>query len=289
MARKFRQGAEAQQHRIGALYKTIFLFFISVLLLLLEPRIEGLGLIRKGVNYLLAPAYVTVDWVAKQQSSLSKFWTSNTQQISTIVQLESDNILLNEELWHLRQVQQENAELRKLWSYKQTHFNNTSIKVSRIIGGKVNSHIKELIFDLGQLDGVKDGMVVTSYEGLVGQVITVGISSSRALAITDARHSVPIMVQRSRDRFILDGTGADNILEATDLHTYINVKEGDILLTSGLGGRFPAGIPVAKVVAITDKERVSLRDLRAQPLAQPRVVELVMVREGVSYKEWENE
>ena len=289
MARRFKQGVEAHQHRIGALYKSIFLFFISVLLLLLEPRVEGFGLIRKGVNYLLAPAYVTVDWVAKQQSSLSKFWTSNTQQISTIVQLESDNILLNEELWYLRQVQQENAELRKLWNYKQTHFNNTSIKVSRVIGGKVNSHIKELIFDLGQLDGVKDGMVVTSYNGLVGQVITVGISSSRVLAITDARHSVPIMVQRSRDRFILDGTGADDILEATDLHTYINVKEGDILLTSGLGGRFPAGIPVAKVVTITDKERVSLRDLRAQPLAQPRVVELVMVREGVSYKEWEDE
>lgn len=274
-----------QYHSIDVLYKTLFLFFVSILLLLLEPRIEGIVFIRKGLNYLLTPAYVTVDWTVKQQNILFQFWGINRDRVKTTSQLKLENLLLKEEIRNLKQFKRENIVLKELLDYSKNNLNDNEIKVSKIIGGKVNSHIKELIFDLGLVDGIKEGMVIISDKGLVGQVIAVGISTGKILAITDPRHSVPVMVQRTKDRFILDGNGDDTTLSAIDLHTYINVREGDILLTSGLGGRFPPGIPVATVANIKEKERVSLRDLEATPLAQPRMVELIVVRNSLPYAE----
>lgn len=282
MVRVSSSRVETSLLRIEVLYKAIFLSLISVLFLILEPRVEGIKAVRVGINYGLAPLQSSVDWIIKQQNSWSLFLTSKDSASHQLKQIQEENLLLKEQVNRLGQASNENKELRRLLDYKKASPADKELYVARVIGGNTNSVSKQFLFDLGSVDGIKEGMIVLSANGLLGQVVSVGFGSSRALLITDPLHSVPVKVARSNNRFILDGLGKDRLLSAIDLHADIDVRKGDVLVTSGLGGKFPPGIPVAKVSEVVKKDRVSLRDLYAVSIGRPSVTDFILVSEGLS-------
>lgn len=284
MAQGLLNRTETSQLRAEALYKVIFLSLISILLLILEPRVAGLKFIRNTVNYTTAPLQITIDWLANQQRSVNLFLSSGSENRRLVLQLEQENLLLRENAARFQQIIRDNQQLRKLLNYKTTNESNDVLNIAKVIGGQVNIMNKEIFFDLGRVDGIKEGMTIRNSDGLLGQVILVGISSSKGLLITDPRHSVPVKVARTGHRFILDGIGKDISLQAIDLPVNIDVKEGDILLTSGLGGVFTIGIPVAEVYSVVDKPRISLRELYARPLSKPHIAEFIIVQEGLNYQ-----
>ncbi len=285
MARLPDNRVDASHLRIDALYKLIFLSLISVLLLILEPRVPGIKAVRTGVNYGMAPLQIVVDWVVKQQNSWSLFLDDKEYTSSRITAMEKDNLLLNVQLNSLRQTANDNDKLKKLLDYQERATLSETLYVARVIGGQTNGINKQIIFDLGKIDGIEEGMVVRSATGLLGQVVSVGLGSGKALLVTDPQHSVPVQVARSDSRFILDGLGKDKLVHAIDLHADIDVRNGDVLITSGLGGRFPPGIPVAQVSEIISKEKVSLRDLYARPLGKANVATFIIISEGLNYPE----
>lgn len=253
--------------------------------MILEPRVAGIKAVRTVVNYGLAPLQSIVDGIIIQQNSWSLFLAAKEVNSQRIIQVEQENLLLRERLNRLGQVSRDNNELKELLDYKKVHNSDEKLHIARVIGGQTNSISKQILFDLGAIDGIKEGMIVVSATGLLGQVVSVGFGSSRVLLITDPLHSVPVKVARSNSRFILDGLGKDRLLNAIDLHADINVRKGDILLSSGLGGKFPPGIPIAKVSEIVNKERVSLRDLYAVSLGQPSIADFILIRSGLDYPE----
>jgi rod shape-determining protein MreC len=87
----------------------------------------------------------------------------------------------------------------------------------------------------------------------MGQVVEVGVSNSRVLLITDATHSIPVQVNRNGVRAIAEGTGSLGTLEIRHVSATTDIREGDLLVTSGLGGRFPVGYPVA-VVSVVERD-----------------------------------
>ncbi len=285
MARLSDNRVDASHLRIDALYKLIFLSLISVLLLILEPRVPGIKAVRTGVNYGMAPLQIVVDWVVKQQNSWSHFLDDKEYTSSRIIAIEKDNLLLNEQLNKLRQTANDNAKLKEILDYQERVTLSETLYVARVIGGQTNGINKQIIFDLGKIDGIEEGMVVRSATGLLGQVVSVGLGSGKVLLVTDPQHSVPVKVARSDSRFILDGLGKDKLVHAIDLHADIDVRNGDVLITSGLGGRFPPGIPVAQVSEIISKEKVSLRDLYARPLGKANVANFIIISEGLNYPE----
>ncbi len=285
MARLSDNRVDASHLRIDALYKLIFLSLISVLLLILEPRVPGIKAVRTGVNYGMAPLQIVVDWVVKQQNSWSHFLDDKEYTSSRIIAIEKDNLLLNEQLNKLRQTANDNAKLKEILDYQERVTLSETLYVARVIGGQTNGINKQIIFDLGKIDGIEEGMVVRSATGLLGQVVSVGLGSGKVLLVTDPQHSVPVKVARSDSRFILDGLGKDKLVHAIDLHADIDVRKGDVLITSGLGGRFPPGIPVAQVSEIISKEKVSLRDLYARPLGKANVANFIIISEGLNYPE----
>ena len=276
---------EASRSRADDLYKFIFFSLIAIVLIILEPKVAGLKGIRIVTNYALTPLHITVDWVVKQQASLTLFFSRGVENQQRIIKLEQENLLLKQSLSELSQTRRDNKELRRLLDYRGYEINTEHFYVARVIGGQIDGKRKEILLDLGSLDGIKESMVAIDTNGLLGQVIIAGLGTSRLLTITDPRHSVPVKVARNGDRFIIDGIGEDYSLYAVDLHADIDVKAGDILLTSGFGGLFPPDIPVAKVSRILDKPRVSLRDLYAKPLAKPHLAEFVIVKPGLEYEE----
>jgi rod shape-determining protein MreC len=190
-------------------------------------------------------------------------------------QLQLENERLRIEQLELQSLQAENAELRRLLDVSQR-------QPARLLQGQVQSistdpFIHQVTISRGSNAGVEEGFPVLSAEGLVGQVIAVYPHAADVLLISDGRHQIPIQVQRSRIRGIARGIGRWDQLEMVNLPETADIQVGDILETSGLGGRYPQGIPVARVTGVTQLSGQPFARVIAEPLSALNRLNLVMI------------
>lgn len=269
-------GRSEEQGQAGGIYKTLSFLFISILLLLLDARLEQTQLLRQGLQYVLIPSDLTLSFLVKQNKTIRSYFSLNRQQWQSWQELELRNIYLEERLAALGSLERENEELRHLLSYKHGQEQETPI-IAQVIGQKTNIHLQELVVDKGTVDGVRNQLSVMARKGLMGQTIAVGPYTSRVLLITDIRHATPVMVARNRNRFILHGTGDSALLLARDVDSNVDVQLGDKLITSGLGDLFPAGLAVAEVIKIDTEKRHSFRQVWARPLMQAHITQFILM------------
>ena len=155
--------------------------------------------------------------------------------------------------------------------------------VAEVINVEFNSLRQRLVINRGTQNGVFKGQAVLSEGGLIGQTIHVGPWSAEVILITDPEHAVPVQLERSGVRTIAVGAGDAEYLALPYLPDNADVKADDSLVTSGLGGVFPQGYPVAKVAEVLRDAVPSLGRVRAKPLAQlasEREVMLIWFKEG---------
>ena len=156
----------------------------------------------------------------------------------------------------LKEVEAENARLRKLLGFAQTNpsfdYKGGQI-VGRVVGSEPNSVIQSIVIDLGKANGIEPGMPVVTERGLVGRITDVYNNSSRVLLINDSNSSVNTLLQNSRLRGILRGrAGQQPIMDYLPQDNKVLV--GDIVVTSGESGNFPAGVPVGQVVEVEQND-----------------------------------
>ena len=260
----------------NVLYKTLFFIFLSILLLLFEARFEQARILRQALHYLLSPIYLALDASVKQSEVLSDYFVFTSTQNKRLAQLENQVLLLTQELLAARRLSDDKRTLSQtLDSFPA----NASYLPTRVIGQTLSINNQLMIIDKGSIHGVKVGMPMMASNGLAGQVVLVGITTARVLLITDLRHATPVMIVRNRHRFILNGGGEADKLYARDLGSYIDVQQGDLLVTSGLGERFPAGLPVARVVEIVRSPELSFLAIQARPLIRPYIVSFLLMHQ----------
>ncbi|MDH4109208.1 MAG: rod shape-determining protein MreC, partial [Gammaproteobacteria bacterium] len=134
-----------------------------------------------------------------------------------------------------------------------------------------------IVIDKGSRDGVYDGQAILDANGVLGQVIGTGAFSSEGLLISDPDHALPVEVNRNGLRTIARGTGEFDRLDLPFLPNNADIKEGDILVTSGLGGSFPAGYPVAVVESVQRLPAEPFAEVSARPSAALNQVREVML------------
>jgi len=156
-----------------------------------------------------------------------------------------DALLVENQL--LKEQARENQRLRDLLTFKQRH--KFRMIPAEIIGRDPTSWFKSIIIDKGANDGVVQGAGVITPEGVVGRIITVAPSSAHVLLLIDVNSNIDAVVQRSRARGIVVGTGED-LCRLAYVQKTENIVEGDLVITSGLGGLFPGGIIIGSVVAL---------------------------------------
>ena len=126
----------------------------------------------------------------------------------------------------------------------------------------------QMVIDRGRRNGVYVGQPVLDASGLVGQVTAVSAYSSRVLMVADASHALPIQINRNGLRFVLQGSGQYDALRVIHVPDTADIREGDLLVTSGLAGRFPPGYPVARVTEVVHDPGQPFARVTAEPVAR---------------------
>lgn len=171
----------------------------------------------------------------------------------------------NADLLLLDQLKVENQRLRLLLSspLRQDEYK----KVAEVLTAEMDAYRQQVVINQGSSDGAFVGQPVIDEKGVVGQVISVGEKTSRVLLLTDVTHSIPVQVLRNDVRGIANGTGQNGELILDNLPRTVDIKKGDLLVTSGLGGRFPEGYPVAIVETVLNDGSNHFARASARPLA----------------------
>ncbi len=162
--------------------------------------------------------------------------------------LEHENLILQRNVLRMAALMAENARLKELLN--STELLDDSALVAELLGVVPDPRRQEILIRRGHADGVFEGQPVLDAFGLVGSVIEISEHTARVLLIADTSNAVPIQVNRNGVRGIAEGSGHLDELYIRNLVPTTDIKEGDLIISSGLGGRYPPGYPVGEVVRI---------------------------------------
>ncbi|MGK0673594.1 MAG: rod shape-determining protein MreC [Halothiobacillaceae bacterium] len=220
----------------------------------------------------------------------TQLWHSATKALQSraalqdeLVRLRQENLLLKAQMQTFWAQQEENRRLRNLLRAVQPLEQDLLLAESLPVKG--DTRRQTILINRGRRDGVFVGQAVLAAEGLLGQVVHVGPHTAEVLLLTDDMHAVPVRIARTGQRAIARGTGQSGRLEILHLPNNADVREGDLLITSGLGGTFPANYPVASVSVIEQTQSGVFANISARPLApvdDVREVILVWMRNASS-------
>ncbi len=236
---------------------------IVVGLIVADLHYNKLQTARAMLDTLASPIF----WIANLPTRLGEWSTTHIQSRSQLLEenerLRRENLVLQGRSQQMASLQGENVRLRKLLN--SSALLRDDVLVAELVGVSPDPERLQLVLNKGERDGVFVGQPLIDADGLMGQIVEVSSGTSRALLITDVTHSVPVQVNRNGVRAIAEGTGELGSLEVRHVSSTTDIQEGDLLVTSGLGGRFPEGYPVA---VVTEVER-DLGEPFARVLAVP--------------------
>ncbi len=239
---------------------------LALVLLLGDSQFNLFASSRIYLNSLVSPIQYVVDAPQQLFTALSENLVTRQALKARNQQLEKDNLHLKADRLLLTQLENENKQLRELLN-SQREFTNKRM-ITEVMSLRSDPFTHQLVIDKGALDGVYLGQPVINEQGVVGQVSQVGSTTSRVLLIVDASHGIPVRVQRNDVIAVVHGSGAWNKLNVPFIQSNADLQAGDLLVTSGLGGRFPAGYPVATVSDFNYQEGALYADVTATPVAQ---------------------
>lgn len=263
--------------RIPALgLRLLSLIVISILLMYFDQRDNHLDTARKAIGAAVYPVRVLVDAPVRFWSWLGDSTTSRNDMVLELDRLKSKQLLTNARLQKLNALEAENARLRAMLDARAQVRDRT--RVAEIMSVDANPFSHSLVIDAGTQDGVSDGQALVDADGVVGQVIQAGLLTSQAMLISDTDHALPVEVNRNGLRTIVVGTGKIDQLQLPFVVNNADIVVGDLLVTSGLGGAFPSGYPVAIVQSVTRVPHAPYAQVSAKPsasLGQVREVLLI--------------
>lgn len=270
------RGNSSNPARIPTLgLRVLVLIIISIVLMYLDHRQNHLDGIRKGIGAAVYPVQLVVDAPVRLWEWFGESTTSRNQLELDLGRLRAERLLTNARLQRLSALEAENARLRALLEARSTV--RDEVRVAEIMAVDANPYEHNLIIDIGSRDGVYDGQAIVDVNGVVGQVIRTGVMTAQAVLISDADHALPVEVNRNGLRTIAVGTGEIDRLDLPFLPNNADVRAGDLLVTSGLGGAFPSGYPVAVVNSVTRIPQEPFADVTATPAAALDQVREVML------------
>ena len=267
--------------RIPALgFRALALIVLSILLMWLDNREHHLDAVRHAVGVAVYPVQILVDTPARTWSWLRDLSASKNQLQLENSRLRTEALITRGRMQELAALKAENDRLREMLDAREQV--RGEVRVAGIMAVDANPYRHNIVLDVGSREGVYDGQAIVDASGVVGQVISTGLTTSQAILISDPDHALPVVVNRNGLRTVAFGTGEYNRLSLPFLANNADIRPGDLLVTSGLGGTFPSGYPVATVESVTRLPQEPFAEVSATPAAaldQVREVMLIWTRQ----------
>ncbi|WP_273919984.1 rod shape-determining protein MreC [Pseudomonas sp. TNT2022 ID1044] len=245
--------------------RLLVLVVLSVALMVVDARFTLLKPVRSQMSLALMESYWITDLPQRLWQGVASQFGSRTELVAENEKLKTENLLLQGRMQKLAALTEQNVRLRELLN--SSALVNEKVEVAELIGMDPNPFTHRIIINKGERDGVVLGQPVLDARGLMGQVVELMPYTSRVLLLTDTTHSIPVQVNRNGLRAIASGTGNPERLELRHVADTADIKEGDLLVSSGLGQRFPAGYPVATVKEVIHDSGQPFAIVRAVPTA----------------------
>ena len=254
----FKQGASARA-------KMLLFALIAVGLLMADSRFKALAAIRQAVGVALYPVQVVAMLPRDAFFATTDYFASLASLKDENRQMREQQVLNAQQLQQSRQLQAENAYLRKLLEASA----RTQLKtvMSEILYDARDPFSRKVIIDRGDSHGIKPGHPVIDDLGVIGQVTRVFPFTSEITLLTDKEHAIPVQVLRSGVRSVAYGRGQTGELELRFMASNADIQPGDVLTTSGIDGVYPAGLAVATVMTVDTKTPDAFARILCQPAA----------------------
>ena len=262
--------------RIPALNTKLILFVVlSFILLINDQRNNYLSTLRNSIAIAIYPLQSTVEI----PSRLINWFDLRIKSKEILIQ-ENQNLLSRQKinssiLQRYESLEQENVRLKQILNAANNLDNK--VEITRIISINVNPYRHTIVIDKGERDGVYKGQVLLDADGVIGQILHTNFLTSEAILISDSDHALPVEINRNGLRTIVLGNGSYTKLDVPYIPNNADIEIGDLLVTSGLGGKFPSGYPVAKVDFIESDLSEQFYKVSAKPIAYLNQVREVML------------
>ncbi len=223
----------------------------AIALMVADRRGDYLEHLRQGVGMVMEPVYRLVALPSELARDARQAMADRARLSETNAELSRQLMLAQTRLRRYDAVQEQNQRLQELLAVQRSLA--LSVQLAKVINVDFGAYRRHrIMLDVGSANGVEVGQAVIDAHGVMGQVIEVRAHSCSVMLITDAAHAIPVRIERTGLRTIARGGGTLDALELPNIPISADVKVGDKLVTSGLGGRFPADFPVGVIRAIAN-------------------------------------
>ena len=251
----------------GPLLGTRFILLIiaAIVIMTMDHRYQHLDTVRSTLSLVIEPIRQIIDLPFSLAGNVSENLSSRSNLLKDNEELRTKNLLLQAQLQKYASLESENMRLRGLLdsSFKV----GDKVLIAELIRVDLDPFTRRIVINKGSNDDLYPGQPLLDSDGIIGQILQVSPFSSNAMLITDPSHAIPIQLNSTGQRAIAVGTRRPNELELLHIPSSTKLEENELLVSSGLGGIFPAGYPVARVIRVVKLPGEPYLEVIAEPTA----------------------
>ncbi|MFW2133295.1 rod shape-determining protein MreC [Ectothiorhodospira haloalkaliphila] len=247
-------------------FRLALVVVLSLVLMTVDHRHHHLQDVRSWLSSAVYPIQYAADLPVRLSAWAGEQFSTHQSLVAHNRALQEENLLLRSRMLRFEALEAENARLRELLDTAERL--QEQVVIAQLLSVDLDPFRQQVVLDKGSRHQVYPGQPLINAAGVVGQILEVHAFNSVALLISDPSHALPVQVNRTGLRTLAVGTGNPERLDLRFIPPSEDIRRGDIISTSGLGGRFPADYPVAQVTRVERPPGESFARVEARPLAR---------------------
>lgn len=226
-------------------FRIAFFIFISLIMMTIDHQHSNLRKVRSTIFMLVYPVQYITNVPVQIFNWGSNVMKTHARLIEENDRMHREQLLLNAKIQRFEILEAENQRLREILQSSRQF--EERILIGELLSISLRSFRHQVVINKGSRDDVYEGQPIIDSKGIMGQIVHTGPFSSTGLLLTDPTHAIPVQVNRNGLKSVAIGTGQSHLLQMKYIPNNADIKEGDLIVSSGLGDRFPPDYPVGVV------------------------------------------